>query len=212
MSGPIRVLIVAAYASVRAGLHALLAEAEGCLVVGEARGSGELERLRPEARPDVVLCDDLEGEGLRVASLLSGGGVGLVLLAGGDISLHTLAGAVLPGWAVLPKEADVGEIVGALQGVAAGLIVLAPELAGALLAASVIGRPTEAAWGEALTAREREVLQLLAHGLPNKQIASRLSISAHTVKFHVASVLAKLGASSRTEAVTLGARRGDVLL
>ena len=65
---------------------------------------------------------------------------------------------------------------------------------------------------ETLTTREREVLALMARGLPNKQIAARLSISLHTVKFHVASVLAKLGASSRTEAVTLGARRGAVSL
>ena len=63
-----------------------------------------------------------------------------------------------------------------------------------------------------LSAREREVLQLMAQGLPNKIIAARLSISLHTVKFHVASILAKLGAGSRTEAVTLGARRGYVIL
>ena len=66
--------------------------------------------------------------------------------------------------------------------------------------------------GETLTVRETEVLQLVAQGLPNKIIASRLGISLHTVKFHVAAILAKLNASSRTEAVTLGARRGYVVL
>lgn len=65
---------------------------------------------------------------------------------------------------------------------------------------------------ETLTAREREVLQLMAQGMPNKQIAGRLNISPHTAKFHVASILAKLGAVSRAEAVTRGARRGDLLL
>ena len=65
---------------------------------------------------------------------------------------------------------------------------------------------------ETLTAREHQVLQLMAQGLANKQIGGRLSISLHTVKFHVASILAKFGAMSRTEAVTLGARRGLVIL
>ena len=65
---------------------------------------------------------------------------------------------------------------------------------------------------EELTPRETEVLQMLANGLANKAIAARLSISEHTVKFHVASILGKLGAGSRTEAVTLGIRRGIVLL
>jgi DNA-binding CsgD family transcriptional regulator len=63
-----------------------------------------------------------------------------------------------------------------------------------------------------LTPREREILQQMAEGLPNKQIALRLSISLHTVKFHVASILAKLGVQSRTEAVTLGVRQGLVRL
>ena len=65
---------------------------------------------------------------------------------------------------------------------------------------------------EPLTPRESEVLQMLASGLANKEIATRLAISEHTVKFHVASILGKLGAASRTEAVTLGIRRGLVLL
>jgi DNA-binding NarL/FixJ family response regulator len=65
---------------------------------------------------------------------------------------------------------------------------------------------------EALTARELEVLQLLASGLGNKEIASRLQISEHTVKFHVASIMGKLGAASRTEAVTVGIRRGLIMI
>ena len=66
--------------------------------------------------------------------------------------------------------------------------------------------------GEELTPREVEVLSLLSEGIPNKTIARRLGISEHTVKFHVGSVLSKLGASSRTEAVTIAARRGLILL
>jgi len=63
-----------------------------------------------------------------------------------------------------------------------------------------------------LTLRERDVLAMLARGLANKRIAERLSLSEHTVKFHVASILAKFGASTRTEAVTIGVRRGLVML
>jgi DNA-binding NarL/FixJ family response regulator len=66
--------------------------------------------------------------------------------------------------------------------------------------------------GESLTARERDVLQLLAQGLPNKLIANRLHISEHTAKFHVSSIMTKLNAASRTEAVTLAARRGLLIL
>jgi DNA-binding NarL/FixJ family response regulator len=210
----IRVLIVAAYASVRAGLHALLADAGDCAVIGEVSGSAELERLLPEARPDVVLFDANESDGARVLEVLSEGEAGLVMLGDRRDAPPWLAAGELPGWAYLLKEADVEEITSAVRAVAAGLVVLDRSLVPVLTAAASLvpegraGRSSE----EALTPRESEVLQLMAQGLPNKSIAARLSISQHTVKFHVASILAKLGASSRTEAVTLGVRRGDVVL
>jgi len=92
-------------------------------------------------------------------------------------------------------------------------VVLHPsELAAAVPAAgSRVSRPV-AELAEPLTRREREVLQMLAAGLGNKEIAARLNISDHTAKFHVASILGKLGAATRTEAVALGIRRGLVLL
>jgi DNA-binding NarL/FixJ family response regulator len=94
----------------------------------------------------------------------------------------------------------------------AGLVVVHPSgIAVALPAASTALSPL-AELAEPLTPREREVLQMLASGLVNKEIAAKLSISDHTVKFHVASILGKLGASTRTEAVSLGFRRGLILL
>src|SRR5689334_2668126 len=78
--GVIRVLIVAAYASVRAGLHALLADEAECAVVGAVSGSDELARILVDCPPDVVLFDDNEGDGARVLEVLSGSGTGLVLL------------------------------------------------------------------------------------------------------------------------------------
>jgi DNA-binding NarL/FixJ family response regulator len=117
---------------------------------------------------------------------------------------------------VLPREATPEEITASLTAVAGGLVVLDRRVAGELLAAGerIPAPVTEApeTVGEPLTARELDVLQLLAQGLPNKIIANRLRISEHTAKFHVSSIMTKLGAASRTEAVTLAARRGLLIL
>jgi DNA-binding NarL/FixJ family response regulator len=102
--------------------------------------------------------------------------------------------------AILPRDVSPAELTAAIQAVAAGLIVVHP---GSLHGATDTGP---------LTPREIEILRMLAEGLPNKSIAWKLEISEHTVKFHVASILGKLGASSRTEAVTLGLRRGLIFL
>lgn len=240
----IRILIVAAYASGRAGLHALLSSSDGdgagaLIVSGEASGPAELGSVLDDARPDVVLLDENRpGEAARVLETLAatqGSAAGLVVLAaeaGADdfarLSSRLAAYASRGGWAYLSKEAEAGEITAAVRAAGAGLVALGNGLAPmlALAAASATmgenapagrtfgasGPATTGGPGETLTARETEVLQLMAQGLPNKIIASRLGISLHTAKFHVASILAKLGASSRTEAVTLGARRGDVAL
>lgn len=212
----IGIVVVAAYASVRAGLQVLLADAEECVIQGEARGSAELERLLPELQPNVVLFDDNEDDRARLLDVMSGGEAGLVMLGDSRGGYRLLATAALPGWAYLLREADGPAIQGAVRAVAAGLVVLDRSLApllGFALPLAAEGRAEGTSFpDEALTPREREVLQLMAEGLPNKLIASRLRISQHTVKFHVASILAKLGAASRTEAVTLGARRGYVTL
>lgn len=205
----IRVLIVAAYASVRAGLHGLLAEASDIEVIAEASGSAEAERLLPEVRPDVVLADDLVDDRARLLVVLRDGDAALVLLSAARDGFRALAAAQTPGWGCLLPEADGAEIAAAVRAAAAGLIVLDPSLISwAVSPAGADGGET--APGDTLMAREREVLALMARGLMNKQIAARLAISPHTVKFHVASILAKLGASGRTEAVTLGARLGVV--
>jgi NarL family two-component system response regulator YdfI len=117
------------------------------------------------------------------------------------------------GRAVLPRHANSEEIVAAIEAVAAGLVVLHPEAMPSLRSAS-LARPgaVAAVADQRLTAREIEILGLIAEGLGNKAIAARLRISDHTVKFHIASIFAKLGAGSRTEAVTIGVRQGLIMI
>jgi DNA-binding NarL/FixJ family response regulator len=207
----IRVLVVAPYAALRAGLQALLAGEEDLALVSEAAGSAELEALLPEVSPDVVVADLNGSDGPHMIAVVATSEAGLVALGERRGGYRQLAGQPLRGWAYLLKEADGAEIAAAIRAVAAGLVVLDRSLAAELAGASPA--TSEAAAGsESLTPREREVLQLMAEGLPNKAIARKLGISLHTAKFHVASILGKLDAGSRTEAVAAGARRGLVLL
>jgi NarL family two-component system response regulator YdfI len=117
--------------------------------------------------------------------------------------------------AVLPAELPRARLLAALEAVSRGFLVAMPVETETIVAVSQI--PASATNGveellEPLTPREQEVLRMLALGLANKEIAARLNISEHTVKFHVAAILGKLGAASRTEAVALGIRHGLILL
>lgn len=224
-------LIVAAYASVRAGLRALLADREGLVVTGEVGSREDLRARLQEAsrRPQVVLLDGESGELVeRVLALLSGtAATAAALVVLGDApeedAPRLAEVSSLRGWAYLSRNAEGPQIENAIRAAASGLIVFDrnslslpfPDTAAAAYPpafATATAAPHRAPGEETLTPRETEVLQRMAEGLPNKIIAARLGISLHTVKFHVAQILAKLDASSRTEAVTLGARRGYVAL
>jgi DNA-binding NarL/FixJ family response regulator len=111
----------------------------------------------------------------------------------------------------LPAETGEDALAAAVTAVAAGLSVYGAEFAPVLGEALTLGRDVD---GEvaSITDREHDVLALLAAGLPNKAIARDLGISEHTVKFHVGSLLSKLEAQSRTEAVTIAARQGLLTL
>ena len=127
----------------------------------------------------------------------------IVALSDSPARLWTSASRALGLRAVLPLRATPDELDGALRAVQAGLLAVHPEA----VAQSVV-TPVHRATRVPLTSREREILELIAEGANNRLIAARLAISRHTVKFHVASILAKLGAGSRTEAVALALRAG----
>jgi len=211
----IRVFIVASSPLARAGLENLLV-ARDVEVVASNGTIDALAEMLADVAPDVVLIDST-GEPFdpMLETIVSSGLASdvSVVLIGDGISPGASADALRAGIrAALPGDISPEQLVATLQAVASGLLVLHPSHANEGLPAG--SAPTRALdeLAESLTRRELEVLQMLAAGLSNKEIAARLSISEHTVKFHVASILGKLGAGSRTEAVSLGIRRGLVLL
>jgi NarL family two-component system response regulator YdfI len=211
----IRVFIVAASPLARAGLENLLA-ARDVEVVASNGTIDALAEMLADAAPDVVLIDS-SGEPFDplLESILASGlasDVSVVLLGDG-MTPAASADALRAGIrAALPGDISPEQLVATLQAVASGLAVLHPANMNEMLPAGSAATRVPDELAESLTRRELEVLQMLAGGLSNKEIAARLNISEHTAKFHVASILGKLGAGSRAEAVALGIRRGLVLL
>ncbi|MFN2177542.1 MAG: LuxR C-terminal-related transcriptional regulator [Anaerolineales bacterium] len=214
----IRVAVISSSPTVRAGLRALLkspssVEEDAIRVVQEASALEQIDLLRLEI--DLLL---VSGEALfadELEDLLPPGGaeIGLLLLADDPVQARRLANLGLPAWGALPLDASADELQAGVRAVGAGLVVAPPALAESLfLPVSLEGGGLEGDMLEPLTERESQVLQLLAGGLANKQIAVELGISSHTVKFHVSSIYAKLGVVNRAEAVRVGLQRGLVVL
>jgi two-component system, NarL family, response regulator YdfI len=213
-----RVLIVAAYPIARAGLTALLSVFPDLTIVGQSAGNDDLAALVDDTRPEVVLLDLATGDDdalERLERLLAvRPGLGALVLGTeqAEDALLDALGAGARGY--LLRESSGEELAAAVRAVTQSLIVLGAAPANALLS-RLLNRPRLAPGtgpGEALTPRELEVLQALAGGLTNRAIARKLSVSENTVKFHVSSILTKLDAASRAEAVALAARRGLLLL
>jgi DNA-binding NarL/FixJ family response regulator len=206
----IDVLVEAASPDLQAELAEMVRDHPRFRVLGDAYAASAGEGRQ---QPDVVLmAAEAQGDAALETSGWSAAGVPIVLLVhnpAGWISEARPAGVR----AVLPRNSSATEIIAAIEAVAAGLFVFHPADVDSVPAA----RPREpesagATLVEPLTPREIEVLRLLAEGMPNKEIAARLNISEHTAKFHVASIMGKLGATSRTEAVTQGIRHGLVMI
>lgn len=209
-----RVMVVAAFASARAGLSAIIADQPDMDALEPASGSEELERLTINPPPQALLYDYDTEDSERVLQFAAQNCIAVVVLGESQDGFHPLLNMNLHGWGYLLKEnADHEEITSALRAVASGLIVLDRALSASLR--NIFSFPASTPLPhsmEPLTPREKEVLQYMALGLSNKQIAERLFLSANTVKFHVASILSKLNAANRAEAVTLGIKQGEVIL
>ena len=197
----ISVLVAASSVVVRAGLEALARSNRAVSVIGSA-SFDDLSQKAAELAPDVILAE-VDGQGIEITQALNGSPV--VLLAN-ENALPLVRGGAR---AVLPHGVSAREIGIAIEAVAAGLIVMHPDVVDAFPPDHPAVPPLSHG---PLSNREIEVLRMLSEGLANKEIAYRLGISEHTVKFHVASLFHKLNASSRTEAVTLGVRQGLILL
>jgi DNA-binding NarL/FixJ family response regulator len=189
----------------RAGLEALAASIPDVQLVGsfpDLSGAADLQ-------PDVVLSTvPLE----TVPASSESRPLPLVLLTNDSQPVWTLDALRSGARALLPCDASPPQILAALEAAANGLAVLNPGDLDALLSSAAPAEAAAVAETSALTAREVQVLRMMAEGATNKIIAWKLGISEHPVKFHVASLVARLGASGRTEAVTIGIRRGLVLL
>lgn len=208
----IRLSIVGPSLAVRAGLRALLESEQEFEVEGEAPTLDDPEALPLDLDVLVLLAEAADRSSLELALVDAEVTPGVLLVGEESEAVRGLAGLPLRGWGLLSLEASAEEFGAAVRALSQGLIVGSPALLDRLLAPRLVvgddgGEPIEA-----LTDRELEVLNLLAEGLANKQIAAELSISEHTVKFHVSSIYGKLGATNRAEAVRLGARNGLIVL
>ena len=217
----IRTLVVAGSPVVRAGLEALLTRSASVAIVAVTNGETLTDDIEAH-EPQVVLfaVDSRDDAAPTIASriALSPDAVSrtpaFVLLTEAPTAQWAAAALRAGVRGVLPRDATPDEIVAAVEAAAVGLVTLPAELAANVAAAArpaSTARPT-APTSQPLTRREIEVLGMLAEGLANKNIAARLGISEHTVKTHVASILMKLDAFSRAEAVAIGARQGLILL
>lgn len=197
-TGTVTVVLVDDHPLVRTGLAGLLAATEDLRVLGEAAdGASALELVAAEG-PDVVLMDiSMPGmDGIEATRrLLDGGFTGAVVMLTSYADKNRVTDALGAGAVgYLLKDCEPAEVLAAIRSAARGHTPLDPRVAGALLPSR---QPTP---GADLSAREREVLDLVAEGLANKQIARRLGITERTVKVHVGNVFRRIGVADRTSA------------
>jgi NarL family two-component system response regulator YdfI len=197
----IRLLVVALSPVVRAGLETLAASSPEVRLAGSFPDFTGIEDLPADVVLAAVPLEEIP---------LAGGAAPVVLITNDAQPVWTIETLRAGVRALLPRDAPQAQILAAVDAAASGLAAIEPrDLDALLLSAAPVPAAAETS---ALTAREVEVLRMIAEGAPNKIIAWKLGISEHTVKFHVTSILGKLGAASRTEAVTLGIRRGLVMV
>ncbi|HEV2343714.1 MAG TPA: response regulator transcription factor [Actinocrinis sp.] len=208
-SGKISVLIADDHPMVRQGLRVFLEVQPDIEVVGEAGDGAEAARLAQELRPDVVLLDlVMPGtDGVAAIELMAEAAVeSRVLIVTSFGEQRTVVPAIRAGArGYVSKEVEPSALAAAIRAVAVGHVLLSQDVAAALLTADK-GRAAGNGADPQLTAREREVLDLIARGRSNREIARALTLSEKTVKTHVSSVLMKLGVADRTQAALWAVR------
>ena len=198
--GTIRLAVIDDHPLFREGVSRSLSEAQGFVVVGEGADKNDAVRLAEELKPDIVLLDiSLPGGGIEAIKpiLALCPTIKIIMLTASE-DVETLQQALYAGASgYILKGVGSRGLAEAIRTVAAGQSYIAPTLSAKLLA-----RPSkvEATVVESLTAREREVLDMVAQGMVNKMIARHLELQEKTVKHHMTQILMKLGVSNRTEA------------
>ena len=211
----IRVTIIAPAIAVRAGLSALLSEDPRIQIIGQAANLSDMEEAQSEAdvvvwSPSLSLDQDVvlsELNNLRIGETTA-----LLLIYNDPKAMEHLIRNAGRAWGVLAPESTQAELVASVQALNEGLVVTNPAWLNQVITNPTTSKETNNDLVEPLTGREIEILQLLALGLTNKQIAARLRISAHTVKFHVSTIFSKMGTTNRVETVNLGLKKGLILL
>lgn len=214
MSETIRIVVADDHPVVRDGLVAILSTQADFEIVGEAANGAQAVELVQSLAPDVLLLDlempELDGVAVLKQLRANGAKTRAVVFTAFDTDERILDAVQAGAQGYLLKGAPRDELFNAVRVVRAGGSLLQPIVASKLLRQVSQESPDVAV--ESLTARELEVLKLLAQGQQNKEIAAELVISERTVKFHVSSILGKLGAGNRTEAVRIAAQQGLIAL
>jgi DNA-binding NarL/FixJ family response regulator len=215
MSDPIRILVADDHPVVREGLIAILSTQPDFEIVGEAETGLEVIAQTAKLQPDLILLDlampVLDGVETLKQLRQSNPEARVIVFTAFDTDERILSAVQAGAQGYLLKGVPREELFKAVRVVHAGGSLLQPVVASKLMR-QVSNRSQQSSEVEPLTPREMEVLQLLAQGLQNKEIAAELVISQRTVKFHVSSIMGKLGAGNRTEAVAIAAQQGLVEL
>ncbi len=201
----IRVLIVDDQFIVRSGLATFIAVEPGMMLVGEAKDGAEAVQFCNNLQPDVILMDMMmpRMNGAEATKAILAAHPHIKILALTSFKEKEMVQEILQAGArgYMLKDVSAAELADAIRNVSAGRTALAPEAMEALLDQANSDR--QPALGHDLTERERDVLTLMVQGLSNPQIADHLIVSLSTVKFHVSSILGKLQAATRSEAVRI---------